>query len=211
MTRQERYKWILDYFQRTQPNAGPQLMFGNAFQLVCAVILSAQCTDKRINEVTPELFRRYPDSFSMAKADPGDILEYIHSVSYPNSKSEHLVMMARKLVKDFNGEVPDDFDSLVTLPGVGRKTANVVLAVYFGQGRMPVDTHVFRVSHRLGLVKKTDNTPTKVEMTLVKNIQSEILPKAHHWFLLHGRYVCTARKPHCTECAFDFFCPKESV
>jgi len=202
MTKEERYKFILDYFQRECPNAGPQLHFGSAFQLVCATLLSAQCTDKRINEVTPDLFRRYPDAFSMAQAEPEDILTYIKSVSYPNAKAEHLSKMAKRLVEAYNGVVPETMEELTTLPGVGRKTANVVLAVWFNKPNMPVDTHVFRVAHRLGLVTPKAKTPFDVEQQLLKNIPDELMSKAHHWLLLHGRYICQSRKPHCEKCAF---------
>ena len=191
------------------PEVNTELEFGSVFQLLVAVILSAQCTDKRVNQVTPELFRHYPDARSMAGAEPEDVLEYISSVSYPNAKAGHLVEMARMLMSDFNGEVPGDMDQLLRLPGVGRKTANVIQAVAFGQATMAVDTHVFRVSHRLGLVSKSDNTPLKVERQLMKHIPVEDIPRAHHWLLLHGRYVCTSRRPHCDKCPFDDVCPKQ--
>ena len=191
------------------PEVNTELEFGSVFQLLVAVILSAQCTDKRVNQVTPELFRHYPDARSMAGAEPEDVLEYISSVSYPNAKAGHLIEMARMLMSDFNGEVPGDMDQLLRLPGVGRKTANVIQAVAFGQATMAVDTHVFRVSHRLGLVSKSDNTPLKVERQLMKHIPAEDIPRAHHWLLLHGRYVCTSRRPHCDKCPFDDVCPKQ--
>ena len=191
------------------PEVNTELEFGSVFQLLVAVILSAQCTDKRVNQVTPELFRHYPDARSMAEAEPEDVLEYISSVSYPNAKAGHLIEMARMLMSDFNGEVPGDMDQLLRLPGVGRKTANVIQAVAFGQATMAVDTHVFRVSHRLGLVSKSDNTPLKVERQLMKHIPEEDIPRAHHWLLLHGRYVCTSRRPHCDKCPFDDVCPKQ--
>ncbi|MBR7094102.1 MAG: endonuclease III, partial [Prevotella sp.] len=184
------------------------LEFGNVFQLLVAVVLSAQCTDKRINQVTPELFRRFPDAKAMAEVEEDELYEYIKSVSYPHSKARHLMRMAQMIVKDFKGEVPDNLDDLMLLPGVGRKTANVIQAVAFGKQTMAVDTHVYRVSHRLGLVAKTANTPYKVEQELVKNIPPEIIPKAHHWLLLHGRYVCTSQRPKCKECEFDKICPK---
>lgn len=190
------------------PEVNTELQFGSVFQLLVAVMLSAQCTDKRINQVTPELFRRYPDARSMAQAEESEVLEYIKSVSYPNSKARHLVEMARMLQDEFGGQVPDSLDDLTRLPGVGRKTANVIQAVAFGKSTMAVDTHVFRVSHRLGLVSKSATTPYKVEMELMKNIPADIVPKAHHWLLLHGRYVCTARAPHCTKCVFNDLCPK---
>ena len=208
MTRRERYSYILRYFREQMPVVTTELEFGNAFQLLCATLLSAQCTDKRINQVTPALFARYPSPAEMAKAEEEDILEYIKSVSYPNSKAKHLVAMARMIVSDFGGEVPSDMDDLVKLPGVGRKTANVMQAVWFGRAAMAVDTHVFRVSHRLGLVPAKANTPLKVEQELMKNIPADDVPDAHHWLLLHGRYVCTSRKPHCEKCPFERFCPK---
>ena len=208
MTKQERYSYILSYFREQMPVVTTELEFGNAFQLLCATLLSAQCTDKRINQVTPALFARYPSPAEMAKAEEEDVLEYIKSVSYPNSKAKHLVAMARMIVSDFGGEVPSDMDDLVKLPGVGRKTANVMQAVWFGRAAMAVDTHVFRVSHRLGLVPAKANTPLKVEQELMKNIPADDVPDAHHWLLLHGRYVCTSRKPHCEKCPFERFCPK---
>ena len=190
------------------PEVTTELEFGNVFQLLVAVVLSAQCTDKRINQVTPELFRRFPDARSMAGVEPDEVLDYIKSVSYPNSKARHLVEMSRMLVSDFDGEVPQSLDDLVKLPGVGRKTANVIQAVAYGKSTMAVDTHVFRVSHRLGLVSKKADTPYKVEMELIRNIPEDIIPKAHHWLLLHGRYVCTSRTPHCRKCDFNAICPK---
>ena len=209
MTKKERYQYILDYFRERQPVVTTELEFGSAFQLLCATLLSAQCTDKRINQVTPALFARYPDAQSMAQAEPEDVLEYVSSVSYPNSKAKHLVEMSRMLVSDFGGEVPSDMDQLISLPRVGRKTANVMQAVWFGRAAMAVDTHVFRVSHRLGLVPQTANTPLKVEQELMRHIPADDVPNAHHWLLLHGRYVCTSRKPHCERCPFDTVCPKK--
>ena len=207
MTRKERYERVLDYFRKEMPLADTELEFGSIFQLLVAVILSAQCTDKRINQVTPELFRHYPDAQSMAQADVDDILELIKSVSYPNSKADHLVKMARMLTERHHGEVPQDMNQLLDLPGVGRKTANVIQSVAFGKSTMAVDTHVFRVSHRLGLVTAKDDTPYKVECRLVKNIPEEDIPRAHHWLLLHGRYVCTSRRPHCEKCGLSGDCP----
>ena len=207
MTRRERYDYILRYFREQMPEVQTELEFGSVFQLLVAVILSAQCTDKRINQVTPALFQHYPDAKSMAKADVEDVLEYISSVSYPNSKAEHLVKMARLLTERYNGEVPSDMNQLLDLPGVGRKTANVIQSVAFGKSTMAVDTHVFRVSHRLGLVPQTADTPYKVEQVLIKNIPAEDIPRAHHWLLLHGRYVCTSRKPHCGKCDLSAVCP----
>jgi endonuclease-3 len=207
MTRKQRYEWILDYFRDKMPEVQTELNFANDFQLLVAVILSAQCTDKRINQVTPELFRRFPDARSMAQADEEDVLEYIKSVSYPNAKADHLVKMARMVAEQYGGEIPHDMDALLSLPGVGRKTANVVQSVAFGKATLAVDTHVYRVSHRLGLVAEKDNTPYKVEQALTKNIPEEDIPRAHHWLLLHGRYVCTSRKPHCDRCELSDACP----
>ena len=211
MTRKERYKYILKYFREQMPEVQTELEFGSVFQLLVAVILSAQCTDKRINQVTPELFRHYPDAKTMAKAKTEDVLEYISSVSYPNAKAEHLVKMARILVEKHGGEVPSDMNLLLDLPGVGRKTANVIQSVAFGKSTMAVDTHVFRVSHRLELVTKKDDTPYKVEQVLVKNIPAEDIPRAHHWLLLHGRYICTSRRPHCEKCDLKGVCPSVSA
>lgn len=208
MRKEEQYERILAHFREQMPNVNTELEFGNNFQLLVAVILSAQCTDKRINQVTPELFRHYPDARSMAKVEPANVLEYIRSVSYPNSKAEHLVKMAKALVEKYDGEVPSDMNQLLDLPGVGRKTANVIQSVAFGKSALAVDTHVYRVAHRLGLVSKSDNTPYKVEQTLIKHIPKEDIPDAHHWLLLHGRYVCTSRKPHCEKCGLEEFCPK---
>ena len=209
MKREERYERILAHFRAQMPNVNTELEFGSVFQLLVAVILSAQCTDKRINQVTPDLFRRYPDAKAMAQAKPEDVLEYISSVSYPNAKAAHLVAMARALVAQHGGEVPSDMNQLLDLPGVGRKTANVVQSVAFGKATLAVDTHVYRVAHRLGLVSKRANTPYKVEQELVKHIPEADIPDAHHWLLLHGRYVCTSRKPHCERCDFADICPQE--
>lgn len=208
MTKKERTQRILEYFHAQQPEITTELEFGSVFQLLCAVVLSAQCTDKRVNMVTPALFRDYPTAERMAEAEDVEIYEYVKSVSYPNAKALHLVQLARMLVEKHNGEVPSDFDSLVALPGVGRKTANVMLAVAFDQAAMPVDTNVFRVSHRLGLVTKTADTPEKVERQLVKLIPSELLSRAHHWLLLHGRYTCTSRKAKCDKCPIESWCGK---
>lgn len=208
MKKEERYEMILAHFREQMPNVNTELEFGSVFQLLVAVILSAQCTDKRINQVTPELFRHFPDAKTMAKAEPEDIFEFIRSVSYPNSKASHLVEMARVLVERHNGEVPSDMNALLDLPGVGRKTSNVILSVAFGKSALAVDTHVYRVAHRLGLVGKQDNTPLKVEQTLTRHIPPQDIPNAHHWLLLHGRYVCTSRKPHCEKCEIEHLCPK---
>ena len=208
MKKKERYDLVLGHFREKMPLVTTELDFGSTFQLLVAVVLSAQCTDKRINQVTPDLFAHYPDAQSMAKAEEEDIFEWIRSVSYPNAKAKHLVEMARVLMEKFNGEVPSTLDELLTLPGVGRKTANVIQSVAFGKATLAVDTHVFRVAHRLGLVSKSDNTPYKVEMALTKYIPEEDIPNAHHWLLLHGRYVCTARKPHCEKCEIEKYCAK---
>lgn len=208
MTRKERYQYILDYFRAKEGHATTELQFGSAFQLLCATLLSAQCTDKRINEVTPELFRRYPTAEAMAAAEPDEVLEYVRSVSYPNAKSRHLVETARMLVDKFGGKVPDTTEELVKLPGVGRKTANVIQAVWYGKATLAVDTHVYRVSHRLGLVPMEANTPYKVEQFLLKNIPEHDVADAHHWILLHGRYICKSARPMCEKCPFDSFCPK---
>lgn len=207
-SKEERYAQILGYFRDQMPEVNTELEFGSVFQLLVAVILSAQCTDKRINQVTPGLFSHYPDARSMAAAEPEDVLEYISSVSYPNAKADHLVKMARALMEKHGGEVPSDMNQLLDLPGVGRKTANVIQSVAFGKSTLAVDTHVFRVAHRLGLVSKGDNTPYKVELELTKYIPADDIPRAHHWLLLHGRYVCTSRKPHCDKCELSHLCPK---
>lgn len=187
------------------PIAESELHFANPFQLLVAVILSAQCTDKRVNMVTPALFAAYPTPEDMAQATPADVLTYIHSVSYPNSKAQHLVACAKRIVSVYNGAVPDNIENLQTLPGVGRKTANVVCAVIWNQPTMAVDTHIFRISERLGLTTHSKN-PLQTERQLVKYIPSEIIPKAHHWLLLHGRYICQARKPKCSACGLQPFC-----
>lgn len=208
MDRSRRLKYILDYFQQTMPHVTTELEFSSVFQLLVATVLSAQCTDKRVNQVTPDLFSRYPDAASFASADVEDVLSYIRSVSYPNSKARHIVELSRLLMEKFSGEVPSTFDDLLSLPGVGRKTANVILAVAFSEAAMPVDTHVFRVSHRLGLVPKKATTPFAVERSLVCQIPKHLQADAHHWMLLHGRYTCTSRHPHCERCPFDGICPK---
>ena len=208
MKREERYKAVLQYFQQQMPDVTTALEVGSVFQLRGGVIPSAQCTDKRINQVTPELFRHYPDAKTMAQAEPDEIYEYIKSVSYPNAKARHLVEMSRALIERHDGEVPADMNQLLNLPGVGRKTANVIQAVAFGRQAMAVDTHVYRVSHRLGLVGRRDNTPFKVEQVLMRHIPAEQIPLAHHWLLLHGRYVCTSQRPKCQTCDLADICPK---
>lgn len=209
MTKAERYKNIIAWFEENQPSPTTELRFDSNFQLLVAVMLSAQCTDKRVNMVTPALFAKYPTPQKMAQASVNDIFSLVKSVSYPNAKANHLKEMAQQLISNFGGEVPSDIDALQTLQGVGRKTANVMLAVAFHQNAMPVDTHVFRVSNRLGLVKTT--TPLATEKELVKNIPNNFLSKAHHWILLHGRYVCTARNPHCTKCGISDWCKFHSA
>ena len=208
MTRKERYTFVLDYFRKNVGIVSTELMFGSAFQLLCATLLSAQCTDKRINAITPALFVRFPDAKTMATADEEEVFDYVKSVSYPNAKAKHLIEMARMLMNDFGGEVPSEPNELMKLPGVGRKTAHVVQAVWFGKPTLAVDTHVYRVSRRLGLVPQSADTPRKVEDYLMKNIPLEEVSSAHHWILLHGRYICKSVKPACKECVFDAICPK---
>ena len=205
MTLQDRYNQVIARFEREMPVAETELHYGSPFQLLVAVMLSAQCTDKRVNMVTPALFEAYPDAASMAQASVDDLFLYIRSVSYPNSKSQHLAAMARMLVADFDGKVPDNIDDLQRLPGVGRKTANVIAAVVFEQPAMPVDTHVFRVSNRIGLTRNS-KTPLETERALTKHIPEALIPKAHHWLILHGRYVCQARKPKCESCFLTDVC-----
>lgn len=205
MTKKERYKKVIDWFIENAESAETELHYQNDYQLLVAVILSAQCTDKRVNMVTPALFEVFPVPEVMATSTPEAVFEYIKSCSYPNNKAKNLVGMAKKLLSDFGGEVPNDIDSLLTIPGVGRKTANVMLAVAFDKPAMPVDTHVFRVANRIGL---TDNskTPLETERELVKYIPSELLSKAHHWLILHGRYICVARRPKCEICSLSPWC-----
>ena len=205
----DKYKFIVEYFSEAQPDVESELNYGSAYELLVATMLAAQCTDKRVNMVTPTLFAAYPTVAELAKATEEDVLSYIKSVSYPNSKAKHLVQMAQMAVSDFDGEIPGTIEELTKLPGVGRKTANVVLAFAFDQAAMPVDTHVFRVSHRLGLVPDTAKTPEAVEKELVKHFPKEYISRAHHWLLLHGRYICTARKPHCEGCALAGICKEK--
>lgn len=202
----DRYAYLIRYFQETMPVAESELNYTTPFELLVAVILSAQCTDKRINQITPALFRDYPTPEAMSLATPDIIYEYIRSVSYPNNKARHLVGMAQMLVKDYDGEVPSTGEELEKLPGVGRKTANVIQAVIFQKARMAVDTHVFRVSHRIGLVGKACTTPLSVEKQLTRHLPEEIIPLAHHWLILHGRYVCQSRTPHCEKCGLTAIC-----
>ena len=206
MKKQDRLSAVIDYFQREMPDAQSELHFDSTYQLLVAVMLSAQCTDKRVNMVTPSLFAAYPTPESMAESDETEVQTYISSISYPHSKANHLVGMARMLVADFNGQVPSSMDDLLKLPGVGRKTANVILSIAYGESTMAVDTHVFRVSHRIGLVSKRCTTPFSVEKELTKMFPPELIPLAHHWLLLHGRYVCKASKPSCDKCGIRQFC-----
>lgn len=208
MLRKDRYQYVLDHFRQEMPRVTTELEFGSAFQLLVATLLSAQCTDKRINLVTPALFARYPDARSMAAATVDEVYDLIRSVSYPNAKAKHLVEMSCQLVERFNGEVPESAADLTSLAGVGRKTANVIRAVWFGKATMAVDTHVYRVSHRMGLVPATADSPRKVEDYLMANIPEADIPNAHHWLLLHGRYICKSAKPLCEQCFFNEHCPK---
>jgi len=209
MTLKQRYEGILGYFRDNVPIAESELHFASPYQLLVATILSAQCTDKRVNLTTPALFSAYPTPQALAEASFDDVLELIRSISYPNSKARHLIGMAQKLVADFGGEVPSDIDALMSLPGVGRKTANVVASITWRQPVIAVDTHVFRVSRRLGLSRGT--TPRAVELDLEKHIPEDLRPIAHHWLILHGRYVCTARKPKCAECLIGDVCKKNEI
>ncbi len=205
MTTKERYSAIISYFKVNMPDAETELVYNDPFQLLVAVILSAQCTDKRVNLITPSLFERFPDAISMAGAEPSDIFPYIRSCSYPNNKAKHLAGMSRKLMDEFGGVVPSDPVLLQKLPGVGRKTANVIASVVYKKPVMAVDTHVFRVSSRIGLVRNA-RTPLAAELQLSSNIPQELMHKAHHWLILHGRYICTARRPACEKCGVSAFC-----
>lgn len=205
MNKEERYKGIIGWFDKNVPVAETELHYKDPFQLLVAVILSAQCTDKRVNMITPALFEAYPTPEVLAAATPEAVYEYIKSVSYPNNKAKHLVGMAKVLLEEFHGEMPSEINELVKMPGVGRKTANVIASVVFDKPAMAVDTHVFRVSNRIGL---TDNskTPLETEKELVKYIPEKLIPKAHHWLILHGRYICLARKPKCEKCGIKQWC-----
>lgn len=205
MTTKQRFEGIIEWFEANMPVAESELHFRNPYELLVAVMLSAQCTDKRVNMVTPALFEAYPTVHDLARATKEDILTYVHTVSYPNSKAEHLAGMARMLTEQFAGEVPDTVEELTRLPGVGRKTANVICAVIWQKPTMAVDTHIFRVSERIGLTTGSKN-PLQTEQTLVKYFPEGIIPKAHHWLLLHGRYVCTARNPKCAQCGISAYC-----
>lgn len=206
MTRQERYAFVIDYFEKNMPVAETELEFSNTYQLLVAVILSAQCTDKRVNMTTPAIFEKYPTVQSLSKATFDDLFPLIKSISYPNNKTKHLIGMANKVVDQFNGVIPMTVEELIQLPGVGRKTANVITSVVDKQPNMAVDTHVFRVSKRIGLVPKTANTPLAVEKVLIKNIPDHLIHKAHHWLILHGRYTCLARNPQCKKCGLQTVC-----
>ena len=205
MRKEERYKGVLDWFQANVPVAETELHYANPYQLLIAVILSAQCTDKRVNQITPALFEAFPTPEVLAASTPEVVFEYIRSVSYPNNKAKHLVGMAQVLMKEFQGVVPSDVDELQKLPGVGRKTANVIASVVFDKPAMAVDTHVFRVSNRIGLTTNS-KTPLQPERELVKQIPEHLIPIAHHWLILHGRYVCLARKPKCESCGLKPWC-----
>jgi endonuclease-3 len=206
MLKKERFQAFVEHFSTRFPEAETELHYSNPFELLVAVVLSAQCTDKRINQVTPALFKRFPDAKSLAESSVEEIFSYIRSVSYPNNKAKHLLGLGQKITDQFAGEVPETMDDLQSLPGVGRKTANVIASVIYNQPAMAVDTHVFRVSQRLGLVPKTANTPLKVEMALIKNLPDEVIATAHHWLILHGRYICLARTPQCSKCDITHFC-----
>lgn len=206
MRKNELLKICCDYFESAIPVAETELHFYSSYELLVSVILSAQCTDKRVNMITPKLFESFPSVADMAKATPNEVFEKIKSISYPNAKSVHIVNMAKMVMANFNGEIPHTLEELITLPGVGRKTANVMLAVAFGGQAMPVDTHVLRVSHRIGLVSDKCNTPLCVEKELVRFFPNSILSKAHHWLILHGRYTCTAKYPKCEKCGLNVVC-----
>ena len=206
MTRKQRYQFVIDYFEKNAPDAETELIYDNPYQLLVAVILSAQCTDKRVNLTTPAIFEKYPDAEALSHADFDSLFPYIKSISYPNNKTRHLIGMAKMLVNDFHGKVPMTVEELIKLPGVGRKTANVITSVVDQQPNMAVDTHVFRVSKRIGLVPKTASTPLAVEKELISNIPKELIHKAHHWLILHGRYICIARNPRCEICGLRKVC-----
>ena len=206
MTRKQRYQYVIDYFEKNNPGAETELIYDNAYQLLVSVILSAQCTDKRVNMTTPAIFEKYPDVEALSKTDFDSLFPLIKSISYPNNKTKHLIGMAKTVVEKFNGEIPMTVEELVQLPGVGRKTANVITSVIDRQPNFAVDTHVFRVSRRIGLVPSTATTPLAVEKELIKNIPRELIHKAHHWLILHGRYVCVARTPRCEICGLRPAC-----
>lgn len=205
MTKKERYENIIDFFQKSNPFAETELIYKNPYELLVAVILSAQCTDKRVNLTTPEFFKAFPTPFELSKSKPDNVFPYIKSISYPNNKSKHLVGMAKMLVNEFGGVIPSDINDLQKLPGVGRKTANVIASVVYNKPAMAVDTHVFRVSARIGLTTAAKN-PLQTEKQLVKNIPSNKIAVFHHWLILHGRYICIARNPKCEECGIRKYC-----
>lgn len=205
ITIDKRYQFIIDYFETNNPTPETELNYSTPFQLLVAVILSAQCTDKRVNAITPKLFELYPDAFAMSKATIAELFECIKSCSYPNNKAKHLLGMAQMLITDFDNKIPEDIKDLQKLPGVGRKTANVIVSIVYDKPAMAVDTHVFRVAARLGLTQNA-KTPLETEKQLVKYIPEELIHKAHHWLILHGRYVCLARKPKCKECGLTKVC-----
>jgi endonuclease-3 len=205
MKKEELFNHVIDYFQAHQPNAATELHYGNPCELIVAVILSAQCTDKRVNMVTPELFKRFPTAKKMAEADIDEVREYIKSISYPNSKAGYLVNGSKVIIDRFKGEIPSTVEELTTIPGVGRKTANVIASVVYNKPTMAVDTHVFRVAARIGLTTNA-KTPLQTELQLIKHIPPEKIPLAHHWLILHGRYVCLARKPLCDKCGITQWC-----
>lgn len=206
MTKKQRYQDLVSHFSENFPEPETELAYQSPYELLVAVILSAQCTDKRVNLTTPKLFERFPTPEVLMEATSDEVFQYIRSISYPNNKAKHLVGMAKILVNDFGSEVPATVEELTKMPGVGRKTANVIASVVYNQPTMAVDTHVFRVSHRMGLVPKTATTPLAVEKELVKHLPKALIPKAHHWLILHGRYVCLARTPKCTECQLTHLC-----
>jgi endonuclease-3 len=206
MKKQERYQRVIAYFKANMPVAETELLYENPFQLLVAVILSAQCTDKRVNLTTPAIFKKYPTPLKMSKATFEELFPLVKSISYPNNKTKHLIGMSNMLIQDFEGEVPMTIESLVKLPGVGRKTANVITSVVDKQPNMAVDTHVNRLSKRIGLVPTTATTPLAVEKELIKNIPPEEVHIAHHWLILHGRYICTARSPKCEQCGIQDYC-----
>ena len=206
MTRKQRYQFVIDYFEKNTPDAETELLYDNPYELLVSVILSAQCTDKRVNLTTPAIFEKYPDVNSLSQTNFDELFPFIKSISYPNNKTKHLIGMAKLVMEKFNGQIPMTVEDLMQLPGVGRKTANVITSVIDKQPNMAVDTHVFRVSRRIGLVPQTASTPLAVERELVKNIPEELIHKAHHWLILHGRYICLARNPQCELCGLTAIC-----
>jgi endonuclease-3 len=206
MTKKERYEFVINYFEKNAPNAETELEYIDPYELLVAVILSAQCTDKRVNQTTPALFKKFPDVYALSKTNFDELFPFIKSISYPNNKTKHLIGMAQKVVNDFDGKIPMTVDELMQLPGVGRKTANVVTSVIDEQPNMPVDTHIFRVSKRLGLAKESAKTPLAVEKELTTYFPEALVHKAHHWLILHGRYICVARTPKCSVCGLKTIC-----